>query len=44
MGLNKANDKTVITIRAIFDHINSFEYAEAFFVSYEIMERNEQGD
>jgi len=44
LGSNKANDNTVIMIQTIFDHINNFEYAEAFFVSSEIMERNEQGD
>ncbi|WP_432408196.1 hypothetical protein [Wukongibacter sp. M2B1] len=44
MGSNRANDNTVIMIQTIFDHINNFEYAEAFLVSSEIMERNEQGD
>ncbi len=44
MVSNKANDDLVVKIQKIFDNIKNFNYEEAFFLSCEIMERNENGD
>ncbi|WP_432407658.1 hypothetical protein [Wukongibacter sp. M2B1] len=41
---NKANDYTVLGIQKIFEHINNFDYEEAFYLSSQIMEKQDNGD